>query len=235
MRLWVAVVVALWGLPLAAAEIASARYTDPTSRYPHAVLGDDIEYAGLEVTLTDGGRRKVTWPPGMVFEDLAPRVLDVTGDGLPEIITVESSDTQGARLSVWGLDEEGSLKRLASTPHIGTRFRWLAPVGAMDLDGDGLIEIGYVDRPHLAKTLRIWRFENGALDQIYSVTGLTNHRIGEDFISGGIRACDTGPEMVLATANWSRLVGVTLTKSGPTTRDLGPFSAEALSKILNCS
>jgi hypothetical protein len=46
---------------------------------------------------------------------------------------------------------------LASTPWIGQRFRWLAPVAAADLDGDGAMELAYVDRPHLARTLRVWR------------------------------------------------------------------------------
>jgi hypothetical protein len=49
------------------------------------------------------------------------------------------------------------VRLLAATPHIGSANRWLAPIGAADLDGDGRVEIAYVDRPHLARTLRIWR------------------------------------------------------------------------------
>ena len=41
-------------------------------------------------------------------------------------------------------------------------FTLLAPLGAADLDGDGKIELAYIDRPHLAKILRIWRFDDGA-------------------------------------------------------------------------
>jgi hypothetical protein len=52
------------------------------------------------------------------------------------------------------------------------------------LNGDGIIEIAYIDRPHLAKELRVWSFVNGDLRPLPRASGLTNHRIGEDFISG---------------------------------------------------
>ena len=83
--------------------------------------------------------------------------------------------------------EGGDLRLVAATPNIGQRNRWLAPVAAADLDGDGATEIAYVDRPHLARRLRIWRFEGGSLTEIAALPGLTNHRIGEAFITGGLR------------------------------------------------
>ena len=44
-----------------AQQILEARYTDPTTRYPHAVLGDAVEHAGMEWTLSDGTTRRVLW------------------------------------------------------------------------------------------------------------------------------------------------------------------------------
>nr|WP_170363855.1 VCBS repeat-containing protein [Ruegeria arenilitoris] len=223
--------VCLWlaGPALAAETIATARYTDPTTRYPHGVLGDQIEWGSIELTLSDGKRRSFTLPDHLVFEDLAPRVIDVTGDGLPEVIAVESDARQGARLAIYG--PQG---RMAATPHIGTRFRWLAPVGAADLDGDGNIEIAYVDRPHLAKTLRIWRISDGRLTEIAALPGLTNHRIGEDFISGGLRSCDGKPELIVASGDWRRINAVRY-DGGWQTQDLGPLkNRQALMSALNC-
>lgn len=194
--------------PVAGAQtIASARYDGPTTRYPHGVLGDDIEYTTLTVTLSDGRSMRATWPDGMVFEDLSPRLADVTGDGAPEVIVVESSATQGGRLAIWGL-VDGQLAQLAATPHIGTRFRWLAPVAVADLDGDGAVEVAYIDRPHLAKVLRVWRVTARAagalsLSEVAQAEGQTNHRIGWDFIAGGLRDCGQGPEMITASADWS--------------------------------
>ncbi|MGJ8604183.1 MAG: FG-GAP repeat domain-containing protein [Marivita sp.] len=220
----------------AAQEIVSARYDGPTTRYPHAVLGDDVEYDTLVVRLSDGREISARWAQDIVFEDLVPRVVDVNGDGAPEVVTIESHETQGARLAVWGL-VDGALSQVAATPHIGTRFRWLAPVAVADLDGDGKVELAYVDRPHLAKVLRVWRYDptvQGRLTQVAALDGLTNHRIGWDYIAGGLRDCGQGPEMVLADANWTEIVAVTFDGASLSRRPLGTYSPDALERALGC-
>ncbi|WP_300583127.1 VCBS repeat-containing protein [Marivita sp.] len=217
-----------------AQEIVSARYDGPTTRYPHGVLGDEIEYDTLVVRLRDGREISARWAQDIVFEDLSPRVVDVDGDGAPEVVVVESHETQGARLAIWGI-REGALAQIAATPHIGTRFRWLAPVAVADLDGDGRVELAYVDRPHLAKVLRVWRYRaDGDLTQVASAEGLTNHRIGWDFIAGGLRNCGQGPEMVLADAGWANVVAVRLADGALTQQVLGAYSPEALERALGC-
>ncbi|MDW3182249.1 VCBS repeat-containing protein [Roseobacter sp.] len=196
--------------------IIAASYAGPTTRYAHAVLGDATEHTTLVLRYADGTERRFSLPDDLVFEDIAPRLVDLDFDGAAEVIAVESSQTKGARLAVYGADG-----RITSTPHIGTRFRWLAPVGAADLDGDGVMEIAYVDRPHLAKTLRLWRYENGRLSELAALPGVTNHRIGEADIAGGIRTCAGVAEMIVASANWSRLVSVSYMDGAFTTKTLG--------------
>ena len=213
----------------AGAEITGARYTAPTTRYSHGVLGDAVEYGALDLTLTKGRTRRIVLPETRVFEDLAPRLADVDGDGAPEVIAVETDLDRGARLSIY--DETGLV---AATPYIGTRFRWLAPLGAADLDGDGYTEIAYIDRPHLAKTLRVWRFRDGRLDQVATLEGLTNHRIGEEVISGGLRHCGPRPEIIAASADWSRLMAVTFDDRQLAATDLGPYSRENAAAALAC-
>lgn len=217
--------------PLAAvADIISAKYADPTKRYAHAVLGDDVEWGALELRLRGGKSLRFVLPESRVFEDLAPRLADVDLDGDFEVIVVESSQTQGGRLAIY--DETGLL---TATPFIGRKFRWLAPVGAADLDGDGHIEIAYVDRPHLAKTLRIWRFKDNNLGEVARLAGVTNHRIGEDFISGGIRVCGTGPEMIVADARWQRILSVTFDGQSVASKEIAPFDGpEIFVTALNC-
>ena len=236
-------------LPLGAGTeatiVTSAEFAEPTLRYAHAVLGDDVEYGALILhrsNLKAGTalrsnavlrREKITirLPLTRVFEDLAPRLVDLDDDGAPEVMVVESDAQKGAQLAIY--DASGT--KIAATPHIGTRFRWLAPIGAADLDGDGHIEVAYVDRPHLAKTLRIWRFREGALEQVASTPGLTNHRIGEDFITSGIRNCGQGPEIVTANANWSRIMVSTLEDGQIRTRDIGAFDPKTrLTAALAC-
>ncbi|MBV2358232.1 VCBS repeat-containing protein [Thalassococcus sp. CAU 1522] len=212
----------------AAADILRAEYTDPTTRYAHGVLGDAIEYGALELVLDDGTRLRAVLPEDLVFEDIAPRLADLDGDGDAEVVTVEASQTGGGRLAIW--DETG---RIGATPHIGQPNRWLAPVGAADLDGDGAVEIAYVDRPHLARVLRVWRFEGGALTEVAALEGFSNHRIGWDYIEGGIRECGDGPEMVLASGDWRRVMAVRF-DGALSARALGDYSAAAVARALAC-
>jgi len=231
------------GSALAAETITSARFAEPTTRYAHGVLGDAVEWGALEISASNTSNgtlssnavlRKNTYtirlPLTSVFEDVAPRLADVDGDGSPEVVVVETSVTQGASLAIY--DTKG---KRAATPYIGTRNRWLAPVAVADLDGDGLIELAYIDRPHLMKTLRVWRFENRVLSEIATLGGVTNHRVGETDIAGGLRDCGTGPEMIVANADWTRLMTVSLQNASLTARDIGPHkNRNSFERALEC-
>ncbi len=219
-------------------QILSADYAEPTTRYRHGVLGDEVEWGAITLGLdrcpgcTEPLPDRVTLrlPETRVFEDVAPRLADVDGDGLPEVVVVETDLSLGARLAIY--DAAGLV---AATPFIGQTHRWLAPVGVADLDGDGAVELAYVDRPHLARTLRVWRYANGALTEVASAPGLTNHRIGEPTIGGGLRLCEDRPEMVTADADWARIVGTRLVDGVLVSRDLGPFEGRAsLTAALSC-
>ncbi|MEM8554654.1 MAG: VCBS repeat-containing protein [Pseudomonadota bacterium] len=211
-------------------RIAAAEYVEPTTRYTHLVLGKDFNWGGLDVQLSDGSARSVRLER-YVFEDTAPRIVDLDSDGSPEIITVEASSAGGARLAVYGI-RDGEVVAMARTPPIGTSHRWLAVVGAADFDSDGFTEIAYVDRPHLAKTLRLWRYRSdlgsASLEPLASLPGVTNHRIGDPHIVGGVRVCEGEvPEMRLASANWARLLSVKWQSGGLVAVDLGPYPGDA--------
>lgn len=240
----------LLAFPLAAAaqEITDADYSMPTDRYPHGVLGDDEEWARLTVEVTRrkgeagdlfSGQLKFSYnfdmPEEFVFEDTAPRLWDVTGDGLPEVVVVQSHAEFGARLVVIGI-VDGRPGLLAATPFIGQRNRWLAPVAAADIDGDGQIEIAYVDRPHLAKTLRVWRLTGETLTEVAQISGVSNHRIGERDIAGGLRTCAGTPELIVASGDWRRLRSVTFDGKRIVSRDIGPHvNRDSFAAALSCS
>lgn len=223
------------------AGISGAMYNTATTRYGHAVLGVRSEWEALTVFFrlqlpcrAGGSGTTVDLPDDAVFEDQDPILADLTGDGEPEVLTVESDRARGSRLTVWTRDG-ADVRRLASTKWIGQRHRWLAQVGAVDLDGDGRIEIAYVDRPHVLGRLRLLRLEGGALVPVAEFDGITNHVFGEVRIRGGIRSCDGGPEMIVASMDWAALLALRWDGLGFTETRLGTdTSPEAFAAAMEC-
>lgn len=211
-------------------QITKAEFSEPTTRYAHGVLGDNVEWGALELTIDacfgcDSAvveTRLIRLPQNRVFEDLAPRIFR-DEDGSTLVAVVESDAKLGARLSVY--DQNGLY---VATPFIGRANRWLAPIGAADFDGDGWVDLAYIDRPHLAKTLRVWRLDRhkGAprLSEIASKSGLTNHRIGDGFITSGLRDCGQGPEIITVDAAWQNIMATRLSGNTLTSKAIALFN-----------
>ena len=210
-----------------------ARLDQPVGGYDHDILGGIPHWSRLAVVAqpcagcgAGPAVYAVTLPGDMIFEDVMPRLWDVTGDGRAEVVLVETSLTRGARLAVWGFgDGQRGLTRLAATGFIGRPQRWLAPVGAGDFDGDGQMEIAYIDRPHLQRDLVVLRLEGGTLREVARAPGFTAHRIGDTAITSAVRRCVDGvDEIVLPDGTWSRLMAVRWRNGSLQARDLGAMS-----------
>jgi hypothetical protein len=229
------------GLPLAAALLAcsaaaqdrsgpavvSAELQRPTDRYAHAVLGDALEWGALEITwagcagCADRQRSLIVLPESRVFEDVQARVADADGDGLPEVIVVETDLRRGAALAVYG--PQG---RRGITPFLGAPNRWLAPAGVGDFDGDGRPEIAWVERPHVDRVLVIGRLAGDRIRVLARAEGFSNHRIGETAITGSVHACPGGDRLVLPDAGWRQWQEVWLQGGRMVVRDAGPVSSD---------
>lgn len=225
----------LGGVSAGAAQaqaVVRAGFAEPSRHYGHQAMGPTVpEYGALRLVLSDDTQRLIRLPRTRVFEDNAVRLADIDGDGAPEVVVVEADMEQGARLVV--LDPQGVI---AASPFIGRRNRWMAVAAIADLDGDGRVEIAVVDRPHLRKTLVIWRQDGARLVPVAELAGVTNHRFGEALILGGLRDCGTGPEVVLARADWSGLVAVRFAAGALSARDLGTGATSArFQSALGCA
>ncbi len=227
--------------PLAAEPLAisAATFALPTDRYPHNVLGDLRGFGALDVTLADGATLRVTLPDQRVFEDIAPRLWDVDGDGRLDVVAVESDQRLGARLTAWSTgqtpDGTPTITLRAAGAFIGTRFRWLAPVGIADFTGDGRPEIAYVAMPHLAKQLVVVALKGEEFTPIARLDGISNHRIGQNFITGALFDCPAGPVMLLPSGDWKRVMRVDFVAGSLRATDLGTApSAVAFARPSDC-
>ncbi len=164
------------GLATAAGPLR-AWLSAPTERYRHGILGDATEAGTLSMQPGDATPAEFDLPTDSVFEDLRVRLVDLSDDGTPEAVVVRSYATAGSALSVFALDGP-NLRLVAETPPIGRPSRWLNPAGAADFDGDGAVEIAYVETPHIGGTLRLWQLTDAGLVQDFAVRGFSNHFIG---------------------------------------------------------
>jgi hypothetical protein len=158
-------------------NILAAWFSDPTPRYRHFVLGSEHEAGSLVVSTSDRRVFRLTLAPDSVFEDREPRIADVDGDGLDEVIVVKSYLKGGSALAIAAV-RGNALEIAAETPPIGTPFRWLNPAGVGDFDGDGRPDIALVRTPHSDGELRILTMRDSRLVETLAEDDVSNHAVG---------------------------------------------------------
>ncbi len=189
---------------------------DPTTRYDHGVLGDAVEAGGFIVE--NAGRRLVfTLPHEAVFEDRRVRLADLDGDGVPEAIVVKSYLQRGAAIAVYRIRRD-RIEPLAESEAIGTRNRWLNPVGIADFAGTGKPMIAAVVTPHLSGSLRLYSLEGSNIAEVARIDGYTNHILGSRDLDLGriVRVTRDGPPMIiLPTRNRNALAAISFQEATP--------------------
>lgn len=164
-------------------DIAWVWLASPTHRYPHAALGSPVHAGSLQL-LPAGVSAAVSYelPLNRVFEDRVPRLADLDGDGRDEIIVIEADAFKGAAVVVLGLqtraDGQAEIVEKARSPHAGSAFRWLNPVGVADFDGDGRADIASVTTPHIGGVLNLYHYRPPKLEPFATAMDVSNHRMG---------------------------------------------------------
>lgn len=115
-----------------------------------------------------------------------------------------------------------SFARGAATEFLGTPFRWLAPIGAADFDGDGRLEFAYVEKPHLDKILHIVRRKGNSFDEILRIPGVTNHAIGQEKVESRIDFCPDGPLIIAMDASGQTMLSIGITDGQQIVKVIGP-------------
>ena len=161
----------------ASGDIREAWYGQPTGRYAHGALGDDIEGGSLIAVLADGSRTEFVLPQSEVFEDITPRIADLDGDGANEIVAIRSSRTGGAAVAIYGLSN-GDLVEHGAGSENGRANRWLNIAGILP-DGNGGRTVYAVRTPHIGGQLLALDYRNGRIVERNDIAGdLSNHAFG---------------------------------------------------------
>lgn len=192
-------------------HIAEAWLADATTRYRHFVLGAPYEAASVVAKLPDGRTAKLTLPEDSVFEDRQPRLADLDGDGRDEIVLVRSYLSRGAALAIIALIGD-RLKIVAEGPPTGSPHTWVNPAGIADFDGDGRLDVAYVQMPHVLGRLRLWTLQSGKLIELASMPDVSNHVAGSRQIGlSAVADFDGDGTMDLAVPSldrrWLRFIG----------------------------
>lgn len=227
---------------LQAAGALSVSLADPVQDYPHDALGSRT-HAGT-VTITERrpvqpgpdpkpvptSTSRVTAGPDAVFEDRAPRLADLDGDGVPEIVTVKSYRDRGAALVVI-TKRESNWVVAAETPPIGEPQLWLNPAAIADFAGVGRPQIALVRTPHRNGVLEIWAYEGGSLVRRAEKPGYSNHAFGQSAQDlAAVVDLGNGPQIAIPTLDRRSLAVLSL-KGEIAERIRIPLPAPALTGV----
>ncbi len=190
--------------------------TDPTERYGHGILGDRIEAASFTLIETQPAPRvirKVVIPAPVVIEGLSPIWVDLDGDKAKEIVVTISNNREGARLVVF--DELGM--RIASSPAIGTGYRWRHQLAVAPFGPDGEVEIVDVLTPHIGGVVEFFHLDGDRLIKKASLRGYSTHAIGSrnlEMALAGDFDGDGKVEMLVPKQDFRRLSAIRRTTNG---------------------
>jgi len=120
--------------------IAEATLAGPADRTGHVVPGAPAEASRLVVRMHDGRVLDFSLPGGEMFEDLAPRIADLDGDGVADL-AIPSFDRRRLRF----LSFRGGVHEISSPPLPAAA---VTDFGLFTMNGKPAVEVGLADGAH---------------------------------------------------------------------------------------
>ncbi len=184
--------------------------TDPTDKYSHGVLGDNLEAKSITLIETQPTIRissRIYLGDNEVIEGITPIWVDINGDGQREIIVTVSDLDLGAGIVIFSDTGE----RLAEGPKMGRAYRWRHQIGYLSLGPEGENELVVVRTPHIGGVVEYYQYSDGKLTIAAEFTGITSHTIGSrnlDMAALGDFDGDGVNELLLPNPDLTELVAI---------------------------
>jgi hypothetical protein len=149
--------------------------SDPTARYPHGAVGDEVEAGAISVRDPGGEVTRIEVSDTAVIEGTSPLLGDLAADvRQPQILVTVSDMYEGARLVLYGLDGQ----QIAASRPIGQGYRWIHQIGVGPTGPDGETEIIAVRTPHIGGIVEAYQLIDGRLKLVASQLGYSSHQLG---------------------------------------------------------
>jgi hypothetical protein len=192
----------------------TATLTGPTRIHPHEALGSATHAGsvaiaerrpvqiGAEAKAVPTATSTVAAGEGAVFEDREPRLVQLSDDATPEIVTVRSYLDRGSAMAVIAR-REGTWRVVAETPPAGEP-QWLNPAAVADFLGTGRSQIAIVRAPHREGLLQLWSLAGDVLKLESEKAGYANHAYGssaQDLAAPADVDGDGRPELLVPTVD----------------------------------
>ena len=159
--------------------------TQPTNRYDHDVLGDDLEASSITLLDTQPELRIIREIPieaPDVIEGISPIWADIDNDGIRDIIVTLSNNQSGARIVAFL--EDGTLLAESPAIQIGYRWRHQIAVSAFGINPQPILVS--IRTPHIGGVIEFFQFNNGKLEIVREVDGFSSHSIGSRNLDSAI-------------------------------------------------
>ncbi len=212
----------------------SVELIDPTDRYPHGALGDNIEAATIRI-VRPGATIDIELADDDVVEGTAAMLADLDDDGTDEVIVTLANASGGARLAAFDLD--GGL--VAQSEPIGQGNRWRHQIAVGPTGPNGEVELVVVRTPHIGGIVEWFQLRDGRLDVVarypdgdgQRVTSHPIRTINLDLAAVFDTTGDSRPELVVPSHDKTRLLVLGRTAESAEVLQSIPLPAEITSNL----
>lgn len=152
--------------------------SQPTDRYDHGVLGDDLEASAITLVETEPEvqiLKEITIEEPDVIEGISPIWADINNDGSQDIIVTLSNNQNGARIVAF--NEDGTM--LAQSDPIGLGYRWRHQLAVAQFEANKPPLLVSIRTPHIGGVVEYFQYKgNGRLEIVKEFKGFSTHSIG---------------------------------------------------------